>query len=95
MNDVFSRLEKNDLFLNLSKSSLYTQKVSFLRYLLTPRAICLYLEKVVALNNWKTPEPRKQLQRFLGFTNFYRRFVKNFAKIGMPLYESRKSANLP
>jgi Reverse transcriptase (RNA-dependent DNA polymerase) len=93
LNDVFSRLEKKDLFGNLSKSSFYTQKVSFSGFELTPVAIRSDPEKVAALSNWKTPEARKQLQRFRGFTNYYRRFVNNFAQIAMPLYASLKNAN--
>lgn len=38
-----------------------------------------------AAEKWPTPSDRKQLQRFLGFTNFYRRFIKNYSCVAAPL----------
>ena len=48
------------------------------------------LEKVKAVAEWDTPTTRRQLQRFLGFANFYRRFIRNFAGEAKPLYELTK-----
>ncbi len=42
-------------------------------------------EKVKAVREWPTPDSRKQLQHFLGFTNFYRRFIRNYSKLAAPL----------
>lgn len=39
------------------------------------------LEKVAAIKDWPTPTNRKQLQQFLWFTNFYRKFIKSFSSI--------------
>ena len=41
--------------------------------------------KVKAVTTWPTPTTKGELQQFLGFINFYRRFVKGFAKIAKPL----------
>ena len=41
--------------------------------------------KVSAVTSWPVPETRKQLQRFLGFANFYRRFIRGFSSIASPL----------
>jgi hypothetical protein len=41
--------------------------------------------KVKAITDWPTPTTKRELQQFLGFVNFYRRFVKGFAKIAKPL----------
>lgn len=40
--------------------------------------------KVRAAAEWPTPDSRKALQRFLGFANFYRRFIRNFSLVAAP-----------
>ncbi|XP_033003957.1 uncharacterized mitochondrial protein AtMg00860-like [Lacerta agilis] len=42
-------------------------------------------EKVKAVLEWKSPRNKKDVQRFLGFSNFYRKFIPNFAKVAGPI----------
>ncbi len=42
-------------------------------------------DKVKAVVDWPIPDSRKALQRFLGFANFYRRFIRNFSQLASPL----------
>ena len=44
-------------------------------------------EKVLTIRDWKPPPGLRDLQRFLGFANFYRRFIKGFSTICLPLNE--------
>ena len=48
---------------------------------------CLRIDpaKVSAVTSWPSPETRKQLQRFLGFANFYQRFIRGFSSIASHL----------
>lgn len=41
--------------------------------------------KIRAVQEWPTPTTRKQLQRFLGFANFYRRFIRNYSQVATSL----------
>lgn len=41
--------------------------------------------KISAVSAWPVPETRRQLQRFLGFANFYRRFIRGFSSLAAPL----------
>lgn len=41
--------------------------------------------KVQVVTTWPVPESRTALQRFLGFANFYRRFIRNFSQVAAPL----------
>jgi len=50
-------------------------------------------KKVKAIRNWDKPLKKKDLQRFLGFVNFYRKFVKDFSRIAQPLHEL--TGNIP
>lgn len=43
-------------------------------------------EKVSGVSGWPTPKSRKELQRFLGFANFYRKFIRNFSTVASPLH---------
>ncbi|KAI5615380.1 hypothetical protein C0J50_10784 [Silurus asotus] len=42
--------------------------------------------RIRAVEEWPEPENRKQLQRFLGFANFYRKFIRGFSTITVPLH---------
>ena len=42
-------------------------------------------DKVVGMLNWPVPKTVKDVRKFLGLVNYYRRFVKNFAKLAQPL----------
>ena len=51
-------------------------------------------EKVSTIASWLLPTTRKQLQQFLGFANFYRRFIKDFSGTARPLYDlTKKTTN--
>lgn len=41
-------------------------------------------QKVRTLVEWPVPKSRKQLQQFLGFANFYHRFIRDFSKVAAP-----------
>ena len=49
-------------------------------------------EKVSAVMDWPVPKTVKQVQAFLGFANFYRRFIRNFAMITVPLTSLTKKS---
>ena len=50
-------------------------------------------EKVQRVIEWLVPKSVKDVQKFLGLANYYRRFVKDFAKIAKPLHEMTRKEN--
>ncbi|XDV37137.1 hypothetical protein PO909_006790 [Leuciscus waleckii] len=54
-------------------------------YIVSSEGIRMDPEKVKAVVEWPSPDSRKALQRFLGFANFYRRFIHNFSQLAAPL----------
>ncbi|KAJ1591428.1 hypothetical protein NDA12_005916 [Ustilago hordei] len=83
--EVHTRLRSNRLFAKLSKCEFHTKIVKFLGYIIKPTGIEMDPEKVHTVKEWPMPESIHDIQRFLGFANFYRRFIAHFAHIAKPL----------
>ncbi len=58
---------------------------SFLVFIVSPEGVRMDPDKVKAVVSWPSPDSRKALQRFLGFANFYCRFIRNFSQLAAPL----------
>ncbi|KAI3363972.1 hypothetical protein L3Q82_001570 [Scortum barcoo] len=56
----------------------FEYQVSFLGFIIAPGQLHPDPSKIKAVENWPTPSTRKKLQQFLGFANFYRRFIRNY-----------------
>ncbi|KAI7808450.1 Pol polyprotein [Triplophysa rosa] len=83
--EVLQRLLENQLFIKAEKCKFHADTVSFLGHVLSPRGIEPDSSKIKAVDEWPVPDSRKALQRFLGFANFYRRFIRGFGQIAAPL----------
>ena len=84
--EVLKRLEEYDLFVKPEKCKWKVREVEFLGVIIGPRGVEMQKEKVGGVLNWPTPKNIKEVQKFLGLANYYRRFIKNFAKIVAPLH---------
>ena len=62
------------------------QEVGFLGVIIGPNGIKMEKEKVRGLLEWPTPKCIKDVQKFLGLANYYRRFMKDFAEIARPMH---------
>ena len=67
-----------------------THEVEFLGYVIGREGIKMSNQKVEAVLKWKTPSSLTEVQAFLGFTNFYRRFVQDYSKTARPLTKLTK-----
>ena len=83
---VLKRLEENDLFVKPEKCKWKVREVEFLEVVIGPKRVEIQREKVEKALNWLVPRNVKEVQKFLDLTNYYRRFIKNFARIVAPLY---------
>ena len=82
---VLQRLLENSLFVKAEKCEFHVPSVAFLGYIVSQGSIEMDPVKVAAVTSWPLPESRKQLQRFLGFANFYRRFIRGYSTVASPL----------
>ncbi|GJP59364.1 hypothetical protein CLOP_g11458 [Closterium sp. NIES-67] len=82
---VFEILRRERLYVKLSKSEFALKKVQFLGHMVSAQEVHVDPKKIEAVRMWKTPENVKDLQQFLGFANYYNRFVPQYAKLAAPL----------
>ncbi|KAK3518834.1 hypothetical protein QTP70_014909 [Hemibagrus guttatus] len=83
--EVLGRLREFQLFLKAEKCSFHQPSVQFLGYNISRSGIQMDEGKIAAVRDWPAPATVKELQRFLGFANFYRRFISNYSSIADPL----------
>ena len=89
---VLQRLRKWNLYANLSKCEFFTQEVEFLGYIVGTAGISMDKRRVATINDWQEPTSYRDLQVFLGFANFYRRFIAKYSKIAAPLSDLLKGS---
>lgn len=87
---VLSTLRKHQLFLKAEKCSFHQKSISFLGYEIDSRGVRMNTNKVEAITSWPIPRTIKELQKFLGFANFYRRFIQNYSSVAAPLTDLLK-----
>ena len=88
--EVLRRLQRNGLAVSPEKCIWKTQEVEFLGYIIGCEVIKMSQEKVDAVLEWKTPRNLTEVQSFLGFANFYRRFIQDYSRVARPLTELTK-----
>ena len=82
---VLQILLDNNLSLKLKKCVFEVEEVEYLGVIIAHGMMRMDPKKVEAVASWPTPRNKKDVQQFLGFVNFYRRFVRNFARLATPL----------
>ncbi|KAI2642436.1 Transposon Tf2-8 polyprotein [Labeo rohita] len=82
---VLHKLRQHSLFLKLEKCEFHQSTVQFLGYNISAEGVQMDQGKVNAIQKWPLPNSVKELQRFLGFTNFYRQFIMDYSTITAPL----------
>ena len=83
--EVLRRLEENNLYVKPEKCTWKVEKVNFLGVVMGQRKIEIKEDKVAGVLNWSVPKTVRDIRKFLGLANYYRQFVKDFAKIAQPL----------
>ncbi|GJP60468.1 hypothetical protein CLOP_g17684 [Closterium sp. NIES-67] len=82
---VFEILRQERFYVKLSKRDFALEKVQFLGHIISAQGFHVDPKKIEAVCMWRTPENVKELQQFLGFANYYNKFVPKYAKITAPL----------
>ena len=85
LEQVFERLVNANLCLKPSKCHFAKDEIAFLGHLVSASGVTPDPNKVAALVHWLHPENVHRVRSFLGFANYYHRFIKEFATIAKPL----------
>jgi len=84
---VLARLRSAGLQVDIKKSEFHVTETKYLGFVITTEGIATDPEKIDVVQSWKAPETEKGVRSFLGFCNFYRRFIHNYSRIARPLVE--------
>ena len=69
-----------------SQSAFHANTISFVGLIVAPGIVQMDPAKINAVAEWPAPDSRKKVKQFLGFANFYRRFIKGFSALAAPLH---------
>jgi len=79
-------LEKNKLYLRADKCKFEKTTIKYLGVIILHNSVAMDPVKVAGIRDWPAPT-NKEVQSFLGFTNFYRRFIQGFSEHAHPLFD--------
>ncbi len=78
---VLQTLKKVDLRIKSGKSEFHVQSVQFLKFIVTSQSLRMNLKKIEAVTTWSMLKLKIEVQFFLEFANFYRRFIERYFRI--------------
>ena len=70
-----------------SQCEFHQTETEYLGFIISQEGIKVDRVKTKAIRTWASPTRKKEIQSFLGFSNFYRRFIEGFSKIAKPVYQ--------
>lgn len=85
VHSVLQRLLQHRLYAKLEKCQFHSPSIEFLGYVVAKSGVYMDPAKIKSIVSWPAPKSAHDIQIFLGFANFYRRFIKNYSQIAMPL----------
>ena len=85
--EMLTILEEHDLFVNIDKCQFEQESIEFLGVRVGRGRVEMQASKVDRVREWKPPRNVQEVRRFLGFTGYYRYFIKGYSSIAKPLIE--------
>jgi len=82
---ILELLAKEKLYAKFYKCEFWMREVQFLGHIVNKRGIQVDPAKIEAIKIWESPKTPTEIRQFLGLAGYYRRFIKNFSRIALPL----------
>ena len=87
LREVFQRMRDANLKLSPKKCTLFKKEVAFLGHVVSSEGVSTDPSKIAAVENWPRPTTVREVRSFAGLCSYYRRFVREFARIARPLHK--------
>jgi len=84
---VLELLEKHKLYLCPDKCEFEKTTIEYLRVIISHNSVAMDSIKIAGVAEWPTPTNKKEVESFLGFTNFYHQFIRDFSEHARPLFD--------
>jgi len=88
---VLEILTEHKLFLHPEKCEFHQKQIEYLGLVISENKVAMDPVKVTGVREWPIPENRTDVQAFIGFVNFYCRFIQDFSTIARPLFNLTRS----
>src|SRR5258706_15074906 len=83
---VLAKLKEAGLYIKPEKCKFNVEKTTFLGFVISPDGIEIDPVKISAIVDWQSPASIKDIQCFLGFANFYQRFIYKYSNLCQPMF---------
>ena len=83
--EVLKHLHKTGFYAKAEKCEFHSESVEYLGYIISLSSLTMSDDKVKIIQDWSEPKKFKNIQSFLGFTNFYYQFIFNYSDIVISL----------
>ena len=90
---VLKKLQDHNLYLKPEKCEFEKELIEYLGFLVSFEKIEMDPKKIAGISDWPVPTTLKQLRLFLGFGNYYRKFIKNYSDLTQPLNKLLRKDN--
>lgn len=90
LDQIFTKLTRANFKVQLSKSHFLHKEIEFLGHIITEQGIKPNPNKISAIQNFPCPKNRKAIKSFLGLLGYYRKFIKDFARLTKPMTRQLK-----
>lgn len=93
--EVLYRLQKHNLYAKLQKCDFHKTEVNYLGYVVGVDGVRMDESRIHTIRDWPEPKTITELQAFLGFCGFFRRFVHQYSSITAPMTDLLKGSQKP
>ena len=92
---ILAVLRKHQLYAKILKCEFSREEMTFVGYLVSKSGIGMDPAKAAAILDWPIPKTVKEVQSFLGFSNFYKKFILHYSSLTSPLTSHARGYALP